>query len=54
MTTDIDAHLAVAREMLDDVRDAAARKLLRTAADRAYYAMLHAASALLVMDGIDA
>jgi uncharacterized protein (UPF0332 family) len=40
--------------MLDDARSAAERKRLRTAADRSYYAMLHAASALLVSDGIQA
>ncbi len=46
------AHIAVAREMLDDARNAAERGRLRTAADRSYYAMLHAASALLVTDGV--
>lgn len=54
MTEQSTAHLALAREMLDDARHAAARGSLRTAADRAYYAMLHAASALLVTDGVDA
>jgi uncharacterized protein (UPF0332 family) len=48
------AHLALAREMLDDARNATERSRLRTAADRSYYAMLHAASALLVSDGIQA
>lgn len=48
------AHLALAREMLEDAQQAAGRNRLRTAADRAYYAMLHAASALLVTDGIQA
>jgi uncharacterized protein len=48
------AHLALAREMLEDARHAADRNRLRTAADRSYYAMLHAASALLVLDGIQA
>lgn len=40
--------------MLEDARHAAGRNRLRTAADRSYYAMLHAASALLVTDGIRA
>ena len=40
--------------MLDDARNAAERSRFRTAADRSYYAMLHAASALLVSDGIQA
>ena len=40
--------------MLDDARHAAGRNRLRTAADRSYFAMLHAASALLVADGIQA
>ena len=44
----------LAWEMLDDARSAAERTRLRTAADRTYYAMLHAASALLVSDGIQA
>jgi uncharacterized protein (UPF0332 family) len=48
------AHLALAREMLEDAQQAAARNRFRTAADRSYYAMLHAASALLVADGIQA
>ncbi len=48
------AHLALANEMLDDARNAADRNRLRTAADRAYFAMLHAASALLESDGIQA
>lgn len=54
MTAQAAAHLALAREMLDDARGAAERNRLRTAADRSYYAMLHAASALLVSDGIEA
>lgn len=48
------AHIALAGEMLEDARSAAGRQRLRTAADRSYYAMLHAASALLVTDGIQA
>jgi Uncharacterized conserved protein related to C-terminal domain of eukaryotic chaperone, SACSIN len=48
------AHLALAREMVEDARDAVERNRLRTAADRSYYAMLHAASALLVTEGIEA
>lgn len=40
--------------MLDDARNAADRNRLRTAADRSYFAMLHAASALLESDGIHA
>lgn len=40
--------------MLDDARHAADRESLRTAADRAYFAMLHAASALLESDGVQA
>jgi uncharacterized protein (UPF0332 family) len=54
VTAQAAAHLALAREMLDDARGAAERNRLRTAADRSYYAMLHAASALLVSDGIEA
>lgn len=54
MNEQAEAHLALAREMLDDARSAAGRQRLRTAADRSYYAMLHAASALLVTDGIQA
>jgi Uncharacterized conserved protein related to C-terminal domain of eukaryotic chaperone, SACSIN len=38
--------------MLEDARQAAGRNRLRTAADRSYFAMLHAASALLVSEGI--
>ncbi len=54
MKAQADAHLALAKEMLEDARDAAGRNRLRTAADRSYYAMLHAASALLVIDGVRA
>lgn len=48
------AHLALAREMIDDARQAGERGRLRTAADRSYFAMLHAASALLVNEGVQA
>jgi uncharacterized protein (UPF0332 family) len=54
MRTQAAAHLALAKEMLDDARHAANRNRLRTAADRSYFAMLHAASALLESDGIQA
>ena len=54
MSAQAAAHLALAREMLEDARQAAGRKRLRTAADRSYFAMLHAASALLLTDGIQA
>ena len=54
MSAEVAAHLALAREMLDDARQAADRHRLRTAADRTYSAMLHAASALLAADGIHA
>ncbi len=54
MSAEIAAHLALAREMLDDARQAADRHRLRTASDRTYYAMLQAAAALLAADGIHA
>lgn len=54
MTDEASAHMALASEMLEDARHAAGRKRLRTAADRSYFAMLHAASALLVSEGIQA
>ena len=54
MNAQAEAHMSLAREMLEDARNAAGRNRLRTAADRSYYAMLHAASALLVTDGIEA
>lgn len=54
MNEQAEAHMALAREMLEDARSAAGRQRLRTAADRSYYAMLHTASALLVTDGIQA
>jgi uncharacterized protein (UPF0332 family) len=54
MNEQASAHLALAREMLEDARHAAGRNRLRTAADRSYFAMLHAASALLVSESIQA
>lgn len=54
MNDEVSAHMALAREMLEDARQAGGRKRLRTAADRSYFAMLHAASALLVSEGIRA
>jgi uncharacterized protein (UPF0332 family) len=44
-------HIALAEEMLAEASSAVSRGAHRTAVDRAYYAMVHAASALLAADG---
>jgi len=44
-------HLALADEMLSEAAAAVLRGAQRTAVDRAYYAMVHAAAALLAADG---
>jgi len=44
-------HLVLAEEMLAEAAAAVSRGAHRTAVDRAYYAMVHAASALLAADG---
>jgi len=44
-------HLELAEEMLAEAVAALSRGANRTAVDRAYYAMVHAASALLAADG---
>jgi uncharacterized protein (UPF0332 family) len=51
MIEDARLHLALADEMLAEATAAASRGASRTAVDRAYYAMVHAASALLAADG---
>jgi hypothetical protein len=51
MIEDARLHLALANEMLAEAAAAASRGAHRTAVDRAYYAMVHAASALLAADG---
>ena len=50
MIEDARLHLALAEEMLGEAAAAAVRGGYRTAIDRAYYAMVHAASALLAAD----
>ena len=51
MIEDARLHLALADEMLSEAAAALVRGAHRTAVDRAYYAMVHAASALLAADG---
>lgn len=51
MIEDARLHLALADEMLADAAAALSRDARRTAVDRAYYGMVHAASALLAADG---
>jgi uncharacterized protein (UPF0332 family) len=48
---DVPLHLRLAEEMLVEAAVALSRGALRTAVDRAYYAMVHATSALLAADG---
>jgi len=45
--------LELAREMLRDARDLSGSGSLRSAADRAYYAMFHGARAILRKEGVD-
>jgi uncharacterized protein (UPF0332 family) len=51
VTEDSRLHLALADEMLGEAAAAVLRGAQRTAVDRAYYAMVHAAAALLAADG---
>ncbi len=51
MIEDVALHLRLAEEMLVEATAALSRGAPRTAVDRAYYAMVHAASALLAADG---
>lgn len=51
MIEDARLHLELAEEMLAEAVAALSRGTNRTAVDRAYYAMVHAASALLAADG---
>ncbi len=51
MIEDARLHLALAGEMLAEAAAAVSRGAHRTAVDRAYYSMVHAAAALLAADG---